>query len=290
MEGPLTVPSDFHTVGFWRSFLQDWDRLPLIRPTHLEMYSDDHVKASSPTRTIRRLALTMPLSWACGVIAGMRAHVTPRAKGELRSTLPIFSADFALAPELPEEIRARHIQQATTALNLHPVPRRHEVGGSKGACNTARASIRRRMEPVARTSLKGPFAKEEVAVEVSPSGIHLRARGVPNQPGQRAPIDGLLMAVHPLSETAVLRECQGREREEKLTLCTPEPGKLARCSEEEIPAMEERRRSRAAGYLVTPAPAKVRDLFVQALLDPRSEPWPVCAPPCHCATLEAGCR
>ena len=155
-----------------------------------------------------------------------------------------------------------------------------------GALNTARASLRRRMEPVARTSLKGPFAKEEVAAEVGDTGIHLRAREHPNQSGQRAPIDGLLMAVHPLPETAVLRECPGREREDKLTLCTPEPGKLARCSDEDIPAMEECRRNRAAGYLVTPAPAKVQELFVQARIEPLSTPWPTCAPPCHCDILE----
>ena len=123
-------------------------------------------------------------------------------------------------------------------------------------------------------------------VELRPDGNRLWAWEIQGPAGQRAPIDGLLMAVHPLSDTAVVRDCPERGRDERLTLCTPEAGGLTRCSEDEAPAMEERRRRRAAEYLVTPAPARIREVFVTALANPRDFPWPTCAPPCPCVVLD----
>ena len=90
------------------------------------------------------------------MIAGTHAYTAPLEPGERRSTLPIFSADFILAPVVPEEVRARHMQQAATALHSHPVPKLREVHGNSGTLSTVMGSIRRRLAPVARTALPAP--------------------------------------------------------------------------------------------------------------------------------------
>ena len=104
---------------------------------------------------------------------------------------------------------------------------------------------------------------------------------------QRAPIDGILLTIHPLPATAILRYYPERTREANLTLCTPEPGERSRCLDEEVPQMEKFRRRKAARYLTTPAPGRVRVNLERALQSPLRTDWPTTAPTCRCLLLDA---
>ena len=174
VQGPLRIPTDFYTLGFWQRILGEWDPLPLNRPTHLELHTDEHVRISHPKEAFRRLAITLPLSWARLVLAGMQTYTPVRPNDEPRASLPIFNTDFVLAPTLPGDLGERHTRQAVDALRRFKAPRRRDIG-SPGQYNTAIASLLRRMEPIARLSLKGPFAKEEVKAELLEDGVYLKA-------------------------------------------------------------------------------------------------------------------
>ena len=175
----------------WNSgngILLDWDRLPLIGPTHLELHNDPHVKGRSRPQQIRRLAITMPLDWARLVIAGTHAYTAPLGPGGHRSTLPMFSADFILAAVVPEEVRARHMQEAAEALYSHPVPELRDVRGSSGTLGTVMKSFRRRLTPVAWTAFRAPLAQCDVVLRVDRSGNHFTAVVGRAQTTQRVPI------------------------------------------------------------------------------------------------------
>ena len=123
-EGPLPLPEDFYALGFWQKLLGDWDSLPLHRPTHLELHTDTHVKDSRPRVAIRRLAVSMPLSWARHLLAGMPAYKPDLPSEDHRSLLPLFDTDFILAPNFPDGLGQRLKEQAADALRRFRAPTR----------------------------------------------------------------------------------------------------------------------------------------------------------------------
>ena len=128
----------------------------------------------------------------------------------------------------------------------------------------------------------------EVTLELSPGRTRFQHRDVPDQERTqpRTPIDGLLIAVMPLPEAAFLREDPTQVKEERLALCARSSQHPNRCADDEAPAMEARRRERAATALWTPAPQRIRQLFLDAYQDPIARDWPEFAPPCPCAVLD----
>ena len=76
---PEGLPGGFDQYDFWLHLLQDWDSLPLNRPTHLEHWGASHItgKSSRHPTHIRRLAITLPLTWALRVLAGTKAFLGP---------------------------------------------------------------------------------------------------------------------------------------------------------------------------------------------------------------------
>ena len=144
------------------------------------------------------------------------------------------------------------------------------------------------MKPVASIAALGPFAGTTVELQVSPCDTRLLRKGFPT-PGRappRAPVNGLLLAVMPLSEAGLCREDEHHAKADKLTLCDRTSRNPNRCTEAEAPAQEATRRDRSAMALWTPAPLQIERLYRAARQDPVAKPWPELAAPNPCTKLE----
>ena len=173
------------------------------------------------------------------------------------------------------------------AIDKFRIPRRQEFK-TEGEYKSAVIGVTKRMEPVARMSLRGPFATEGVSVVLQADTRSLAVSLTPPVTGGRTQIDGLLFAVHQLSDVAVHGECPWRQLVERFPLCPAHAADEKKQGYEPDGAEvhEAQRRKLAAEFLITSAPARIRGLLAAAIREPKARPWPMCPPPFACPILD----